>query len=163
MYIKDALTSLLNDHSLQDITVTDICKKAGVARVTFYKYYSTIYDVIQASVDESIEAFSQQIAHLEPHADLQLIIQYAIECINPSKKILSNLISSNMSGILLDYINYAMQSIFQEDIDNQKMNRTQVLFLSGGMFNIICDWIKRGATESAASLAEKISKILPYY
>lgn len=68
-----------------------------------------------------------------------------------------------MSGILLDYINYAMEIIFQEDIDNHKMNRTQVLFLSGGMFNIICDWIKRGATESPASLADKLSRILPQY
>ena len=36
--IVDAFLILLGEKNLQDITVTEICKKAGVARITFYKY-----------------------------------------------------------------------------------------------------------------------------
>jgi AcrR family transcriptional regulator len=161
-YIKDALTALLNEHQLQDITVTDICKKAGVARVTFYKYYATIYDVMRASVDEEIKCFLKKIDNLDPYDNLQLIIEYAIEVLVPSQKIIKNLIDSNMSGILLDYINYGIESLFQEYLThNNKISRIQMLFLAGGIFNIITDWIKRGAKESPQSLAAKIYEILP--
>lgn len=161
-YIMDALTALLNEHHLQDITVTDICKKAGVARVTFYKHYGTIYDVMLKSVDERINDFSQMIANLNPHDNLQLIIEYAIEQLFSAQKILKNLIDSNMSGVLLDYINYGIESIFQQDtMHDNNLSRTQILFLAGGIFNIITDWIKRGAKESPQSLATKVYEVLP--
>ena len=35
--IVDAFIYLLGEKKFQNITVTEICKKAGVARITFYK------------------------------------------------------------------------------------------------------------------------------
>ncbi|WP_080848923.1 TetR/AcrR family transcriptional regulator [Cytobacillus gottheilii] len=160
-YIMEALNALLHEQRLQDITVTDICKKAGVARVTFYKYYSTIYDVMRATVDEKVEQFSGKIANLDPHSDLQRIIEYVIEVLDYSEGILKNIINSNMSGILLDYINYGIEMITEEDVKNNKISRTQVLFLSGGIFNIIHDWIKRGSKESPQLLAQELIKLIP--
>ena len=38
--LKNALLNLLEDHSFEEITVTEICEHAKTGRLTFYKYYS---------------------------------------------------------------------------------------------------------------------------
>ena len=55
--IVDAFIYLLGEKNFQNITVTEICKKAGVARITFYKYYKTTNDVLKAAVDFKFALF----------------------------------------------------------------------------------------------------------
>ena len=45
--IGQAITELLKSGDFEHITVSDIVKKAGVSRMTFYKYYHTKNDVIK--------------------------------------------------------------------------------------------------------------------
>ncbi|EOO31527.1 hypothetical protein ICM_04396 [Bacillus cereus BAG1X2-3] len=162
-YIMEALSALLHEHKLQDITVTAICKKAGVARVTFYKYYRNVYDVVQVSVDEIVQQFLKEVDSLDPYESMQLIIEYIIEGFVSAQKPSGKLIDANISSMMLDYLNYTMEKVFQADITrNHDISRMQILFLAGGIYNIVNDWIKRGAKESPQALAAKIYEILPY-
>ncbi len=52
--IENALVKLLQHHELSEISVTDICKSAGVNRTTFYANYLDIYDLSEA-VQKSLE------------------------------------------------------------------------------------------------------------
>lgn len=161
-YITEALGLLLQEKKLKDITVTDLCKKAGVARVTFYKYYRTIYDVINASMQKSIDKFLEEITYLDSYDSLQLFIENLISAMANERILIKNLIDSNMSGLFLNYVNFAIKSIFETDnpISNN-MSKTQVLFFIGGFFNVFIDWIKRSSKESPQSLAKKIYEMFP--
>ncbi|MEE0775496.1 MAG: TetR/AcrR family transcriptional regulator [Bacillota bacterium] len=46
--IETAFVKLLQNRELKQITVTDICKSAGVNRTTFYTNYLNIYDLADA-------------------------------------------------------------------------------------------------------------------
>jgi len=46
--IENALLKLLQQRELSQISVTDICKSAGVNRTTFYANYIDIYDLAEA-------------------------------------------------------------------------------------------------------------------
>ena len=50
--IIDAVIQLMTEKNYMDITVTDIVKKAGVARASFYRNFNSINDVIDVIVDE---------------------------------------------------------------------------------------------------------------
>lgn len=50
--IKEALVSLMGEKTYMDITVTDIVKKAGVARASFYRNYQSIADIMDDIVDD---------------------------------------------------------------------------------------------------------------
>ncbi|MBQ2855955.1 MAG: TetR/AcrR family transcriptional regulator [Bacteroidaceae bacterium] len=50
--IIDAVMQLMTEKNYMDITVTDIVKKAGVARASFYRNFNSINDVIDVIVDE---------------------------------------------------------------------------------------------------------------
>ena len=44
--IREAMMSLLERHSMDDITVRMICGEAGISRQTFYNYYYSAEDVL---------------------------------------------------------------------------------------------------------------------
>ena len=46
MLLKNALITLLNEKPLEKITIYELCAKAQLNRVTFYKYYGSQYDLL---------------------------------------------------------------------------------------------------------------------
>lgn len=44
--IVDAFNELITNHDFDKLTVTDIAKKAGVSKATFYRYFKDKYDVM---------------------------------------------------------------------------------------------------------------------
>ena len=45
-YIVESLFVLLKSKTIENIQVTEICKKAGVGRSTFYKHFNNKSDII---------------------------------------------------------------------------------------------------------------------
>lgn len=44
--IEPALIELLSEKNLEEIDVVCLCKAAGVSRGTFYRYYSSVFDIV---------------------------------------------------------------------------------------------------------------------
>ncbi|MCC8090140.1 MAG: TetR/AcrR family transcriptional regulator, partial [Oscillospiraceae bacterium] len=44
--LKDALIRLLNGKSIDEISVTELCRESGINRSTFYHHYGSPYDVL---------------------------------------------------------------------------------------------------------------------
>lgn len=59
--IRDALISLLEEHSLDSITVGDITERAMVSRTVFYRYYHDKYELIERMFEENIAALQHDI------------------------------------------------------------------------------------------------------
>ncbi len=57
--IVSSYAELLEDHDYDKISVSALCKKAGIVRSTFYVYFSDIYDVIQYLEDDLIVSFKK--------------------------------------------------------------------------------------------------------
>lgn len=51
--IMEAVKRLMSEKSYMEISVTDIIKKANVARASFYRNFDSISDVLDAIVDEA--------------------------------------------------------------------------------------------------------------
>lgn len=52
----NAFEMLLDEKPLEDITVSDICKKAGASRSTFYKYFSDKYEIMIWKYKEALNS-----------------------------------------------------------------------------------------------------------
>lgn len=44
--LRDALFNCLKEKALADVTVKEVCEKAGLNRVTFYRNYKTLNDIV---------------------------------------------------------------------------------------------------------------------
>ncbi len=56
--IRNALSSLLSERELPDITITALCARAQINRKTFYRHYRSIADVITEFENELLSKFS---------------------------------------------------------------------------------------------------------
>ena len=54
MLLKEGLLSCLKTYPFEDITVTLLCKTAGITRSTFYLHYSNIMEIVDDLVDDAI-------------------------------------------------------------------------------------------------------------
>lgn len=62
--IEKALLILLAKKDYTDITVTDVVKEAKVARVSFYRHFSSISDVLESIADQTIQKFNIELLPL---------------------------------------------------------------------------------------------------
>lgn len=67
--IEKALLALLSKKEYTSITVTDLVKEAKVARVSFYRYFSSIPDVLDSIADQTAQKLN--IEFLPPDGHLK--------------------------------------------------------------------------------------------
>ena len=56
MVIREAFFKLLREKGFEKITVTDVCREANINRGTFYLHYVDKYDLLNAMIDEALDA-----------------------------------------------------------------------------------------------------------
>lgn len=57
--ILDALIILANEKDLYSITISELCNKAGVSRMSFYRNYSTINDIIESHLVDILDEYKR--------------------------------------------------------------------------------------------------------
>ena len=61
--LKEAFLEMFKTTSLDKIHVRALCEKAGINRSTFYKYYSSPYDLLEEMVTKYIEFIEKDEQH----------------------------------------------------------------------------------------------------
>lgn len=104
--VKEAMLELLSQTAFNYITVSSLCREAGVGRATFYTHYTGLTDVVDELADDAINATKRaktdgissivQLAEkmrkstepsaLEPYMDLLPVCQRVAD--NPKYKVL---------------------------------------------------------------------------
>lgn len=77
MAIFQAFTKLSQEKSFERITVSELCKKAGLARITFYKHFETKEQLIDALCEE-LFAHALEPLEIDKHLGLQEIASHLL-------------------------------------------------------------------------------------
>lgn len=67
--LRDALFDCLKEKALADITVKEVCEKAGVNRVTFYRNYKALKDIISEVGQEYLDKLRIILTSDEKHGE----------------------------------------------------------------------------------------------
>ena len=83
---KKALTEkfrqLLEEKRFEDITVNELCEKAGIRRATFYKHFEDKYDFLSFVVQSLRDDFDRQVwAKKKPGRSSEYYVTYVKELI----------------------------------------------------------------------------------
>lgn len=100
--MKKALVSLLAKHEFSKISVTEICRKAEISRVTFYLWYdgkeALLNDLFQDIVNDGIEYFKQLTPQDKPGraaADFHRLLETIFYLASRYHEFVSHLFSEN--------------------------------------------------------------------
>lgn len=94
--IYDAFFLLLKEKDLDKITVSDVIKKAGVVRSTFYNHYENIPALITAIEDKTIQDIFSLMESFHPKNDEDMCKSYFLTICNytQTNPFLANLLRS---------------------------------------------------------------------
>ena len=70
--IRDAFFLILREKDLEKITVSDVIKKAGIVRSTFYNHYENIPTLVAAMEDQTIEDIFSLMETFHPKDDADM-------------------------------------------------------------------------------------------
>lgn len=158
--IMDATIQLFSSDRFQDITVTDICKKAGVARVTFYKYYHSVDDVLTTIFEETFIANYKKLSNPQSLENTTVLLTFLLESIYFSPAFVNNLVNCNMSYILLNVFDIIAKILLSYQNLNPEILKLQRLFIAGGIYNVFIEWIRDDSKTSIQELAQKMTIML---
>ena len=153
--IQLAFYQLLLKKDFEDISIKEICEKAGVSRMSFYRYYSTKEDVFIVFCDETFDSFFQQISH---NPSLTLKEMYILFFTNLKRyhREIDLLKKSQRETILLSqFEQYASYMASKMNFAlHQNQNPFSIPFFSGGLFNVVMRWSNRNYIDTPEEMTE---------
>ncbi|MGN0739909.1 MAG: TetR/AcrR family transcriptional regulator [Treponema sp.] len=152
-YITDALIQLMKKNSYDEISVTDIAKKAGVGRATFYRHFKSKEDVIKNYFIQQKEQFMlQTIYKSRCRKDFEEKILRVFKMLKKQSAFMQIIINSHLEYLYRDFVN----SEFVENIQNEYSGQSvyAAYYAAGSFMNVSIEWVKAGCTESAEYISE---------
>lgn len=155
MCIAEAILCLLKDTDFDHLKVSSIVKKAGVSRMTFYKYYATPYealtDYLKIMIDEYMKenrSALQESSYFEYSH-----ILFSLNFFDRYANYFLTLSRNNLHSILLNGINEFMTERIHT---RHPINVYKLISYSGGLLNTFLKWEESGKEYPVEEIARCI-------
>lgn len=150
--IAKALVELMKEKDLKDISITEITKKAGVSRMSYYRNYYYKEDILNSYMDEILNTYNEyRISFISSNGySIYPIILHVFETFKQHKDFVLALDRSNLSSIIQNKLNEYIKEIYNAD---DVHSTYQVIMFSGALYNSCKTWLSTGLNEDPKFLA----------
>ena len=159
--IGEAILVLLGEVEFTKLKVSDVVKKAGVARASFYKHYDSLYaalsDYIHIIISEYME--DKQGAQARDRYMERDHILYALTFFDRYAEVFLTLAKQGLHGIMLEAVNRFMEENVQT---TQKVSVYELYSYAGGLLNTFLKWEQEGKKDSAEDVADMLYDLYSY-
>lgn len=157
-----ALLDLMEEVPYQEINVTDLAKKADLARRTFYRHFTTIDEVLDFTLIQISEQFLTFQKQYKPTTLKQ--IAYTFFCYWQKHISFLHLLKKNN---LLYRLHDKFPLVQSSDNNRKQSNELDtaiieyaVNFTSGAMWSLLVKWLENGAVQSPEEMSIMVECIL---
>lgn len=162
--IFSSLMILMEKKDYNQITITDITKKAGVSRMAYYRNYTSKEDIIIEYLDDLFEAYLSEIMSKEDATFDQVYLNF-FSYFRKHMNLIEALIKANLSFLILDkfdeYINLILEKIFC-NIPPSSISSYELHYAAGGLYKVLMVWVSNGLKESDEEMAKIIKRLSVY-
>lgn len=158
MVLKNSLAELLEEKTIEKITVKEICEKADINRGTFYSHYSDQFDLYNGIVDELLEeGFIKLGNFMELDEDgLTAAITNVFEYIKENADIVRILLKGGVEYSIEQRIRNVIKNIYlnkiDKDVDMDYINFTYS-FIAAGSISLIRSWVSSDTPKAPHEVA----------
>lgn len=149
--ITDAMFDLMHEKSFSDITITELIKRAGVARASYYRNYSSKEDILETLMDDVLEYYRAGIAEDEPFFCYDNLLR-SFQFFRNFSRYIIDLYRSGFAYILMEKLNQFHESIVGIMPANS-ISRYEIYAYMGALFNIGIRWLQDGQKETPEEMA----------
>lgn len=162
--IETAMFALLQEKEFAQITVSEIVKRADVARRTFYRLYESKEDVIHCYFDRLCQDYRSTCPALE-YYDLSRIANDYFGYWYQYKELLMLMSRCGLREMLYYEISRVSEDIVKNRIGCGELRNGQeagffASYSTGGFILLLHRWIAEGMKESPEQYAKKVSRAI---
>lgn len=151
-YIVQALFKLMSQYAFDEISVTDIARKAGVGRATFYRHFKSKEDIIRYYFERNTKDFVlSQKFYPRCKDDYIAIARSAFEMFARNIEPFKLIRKARLEYIYLDYLNKMFASTFNNEYS--QIGSYAPYLYAGMLFNVSMAWLDNNCRESVDELA----------
>ena len=154
-YIVEALFRLMSQYEYDKIKVTDIVAKAGVGRVTFYRYFKKKEDVILYYFEHNARSFELSQKYYPRCKDDYITVATEVFAkFRENAQVFRLIRKARLEYVYLDYLNKS----FAESFATEHGDRSAYLpyVYAGMLFNVSMAWLDKGCSTPPAELAATV-------
>ncbi len=156
------MQELMRQQPYDSISVSQLCREAGLSRKTFYRLFTTKSDVIFALVDHTImdAAFYEADESVGP-GDMHHFFGYW----KTQKDFLDVLAQNNISLVLTQRVirhvlNEAPDVLHSFGTEPSEAGRETMIFFLSGLFALLLDWHQHGFDRSIDQMSALVMQLL---
>lgn len=148
--ISEALLQLMQTKEYAKISVTDLCRKAGVSRNAFYQNFGTLDNVFKRIVlGFNRDVILRKLGNpFNQRTNPEWYVKF-FQTVTEYAHLFQLIISCNLQHLYLGYVNDLLTDPKQDAV-----TRYRRLMWNGAIQNIIIDWIERGMPETPEEMAK---------
>lgn len=164
--LQEGLLRLLEEKSLDKISVTELCRESGINRATFYNHYSSPQELLN-DIESRISTDLKSIIGL-PRTTDEVIRQVENVCTyfhNHSRTILilhnchsDEDVTAALYDLNQNFQYYRLSTKFTNTMDQESLNLISVFFYTG-CYNILLAWLKRDIQKTPKEIADLMIRL----
>lgn len=170
--LTDALFSLLEEKTFDEISVNEICERAMIHRTTFYKHFEDKYHLVNFCIKNLQDSFSEECiseyTSTNPKAYYLSLIKMILHYFSEHKKMILLLTSRGNCGTALIMLhNIILKDIEQRLKDDEKRGVKYLLPVTilaeyhvGALISLCLWWIKNSMPYSEEDMIQYIDLLL---
>lgn len=174
--IYDAFFMLLKEKELEKITVSDVVKRAGIVRSTFYNHYENVPALMEAAEDRTIRDIFGMMESFHPKDDRDICRSYFLAICNYTRKnpFVANLLKTPRGDAFFEkaitmfhrYVTELTSASLRKD-QSEKTFAYLIAGMIGTTIGILHKWISEDFEESPEALSDILTEVfirgfLPY-
>ena len=173
--LLDAFFALLDKNNLEDITVNDLCEKAGVRRATFYKHFSDKTDFLTFLIRDIRNRFDAESWDIDTNHTItkeyytkytSAVIAFLLTHEDAIRKIMNSQMRASFIDIFMQQNYIDTKERLEASVRSGIVLPTSVEFMSsiliGGISNSVIRWFESEERVPTDVLQAEISRFLDY-
>lgn len=151
-----ALFSIMRSKAFDEITVTELCERAGVVRKTFYRNFSATADVVEYEFDKMFAGLAERFD--AENARARDMLTYCFEFIASERGFGAVFIDRGLHELVNRKICECVETFFVNSLHNAVafdpvLGEFYTKFIADGILSVFRTWIVGGCKQSPATMA----------
>lgn len=154
-----ALMDLCDSNSFSTITISDVCKKAGMSRMAFYRNFKTKEDIFTSYFEMILEDFLFALKNQEKKESYSSMgnLTFTFEYFKRHSRFICCLRKVYLGDILLNnVISYELKKYYKEY--NPQLYYSLIAY-AGSIYSVYMAWLESDFKATSATLAKYIYSI----
>lgn len=149
-----ALMELIQEKKFEKISIGELCERAGVSRMTYYRSYNYKEDILLQHLDECFAVFMND---LDVRDFYGIALRFFQFWQGEEMTFLIAVVKSGLSSQLMDRFYMYLEKIISSMEMGAEVGSYVKSFLAGGLYKMLIDWVKEGAKTEPTVMATFLS------